>query len=141
MPCKHFHQYCRRRLHRIGDRALPIDAATALDLHVARLGRPRTVYVRFALTRQPARTEPLGARRRVCGRATAASDGIVTSVVVRVPADAQENDMSARRIRVGTAGWAVPRAVAGEFGAEGSALIRYATRLDAAEINSTFWRR
>jgi uncharacterized protein YecE (DUF72 family) len=58
-----------------------------------------------------------------------------------VPADAQDNDMSARRIRVGTAGWAVPRAVAGEFGAEGSALIRYATRLDAAEINSTFWRR
>jgi len=49
--------------------------------------------------------------------------------------------MAARRIRVGTAGWAVPRAVAGEFGAEGSALERYATRLDAAEINSTFWRR
>ncbi len=49
--------------------------------------------------------------------------------------------MRARHIRVGTAGWAVPRAVAGEFGAEGSALVRYATRLDAAEINSTFWRR
>lgn len=49
--------------------------------------------------------------------------------------------MAARRIRVGTAGWAVPRAVAGEFGAEGSALVRYAARLDAAEINSTFWRR
>jgi uncharacterized protein YecE (DUF72 family) len=49
--------------------------------------------------------------------------------------------MAARRIRVGTAGWAVPRAVAGEFGAEGSALVRYAARLDSAEINSTFWRR
>jgi hypothetical protein len=28
--------------------------------------------------------------------------------------------MSARRIRVGTSGWAVPRSIAGEFGAEGS---------------------
>ncbi|WP_210260992.1 DUF72 domain-containing protein [Enterovirga aerilata] len=44
------------------------------------------------------------------------------------------------RIRVGTAGWAIPRAVADAFPAEGSALERYAARLPAAEINSSFYR-
>ncbi len=42
--------------------------------------------------------------------------------------------------RVGTAGWAVPRALAEHFPAEGSALERYAARFDAVEINSTFYR-
>ncbi len=42
--------------------------------------------------------------------------------------------------RVGTAGWAVPRAVAEEFPKQGSALERYAARFDAVEINSTFYR-
>jgi uncharacterized protein YecE (DUF72 family) len=42
--------------------------------------------------------------------------------------------------RIGTAGWAIPRAVADRFPAEGSGLQRYAARLDAAEINSTFYR-
>jgi uncharacterized protein YecE (DUF72 family) len=45
------------------------------------------------------------------------------------------------RIFLGTAGWSVPRAVAGLFPSEGSALERYAGRFRAAEINSTFWRR
>lgn len=44
------------------------------------------------------------------------------------------------RIRVGTAGWAVPRAVRDRFPEEGSGLQRYAGRFDAAEINSTFYR-
>lgn len=44
------------------------------------------------------------------------------------------------RIRIGTAGWTIPRAVAGDFPAEGSGLERYAARFDAAEINSTFYR-
>ena len=42
--------------------------------------------------------------------------------------------------RIGTAGWATPRAVAGEFPAEGSVLQRYAACLDCAEINTTFYR-
>ncbi|KRG46853.1 hypothetical protein ARC20_04040 [Stenotrophomonas panacihumi] len=44
------------------------------------------------------------------------------------------------RIRIGTAAWAIPRAYAGEFGEGGSVLARYATRFDAVEINSSFYR-
>ena len=43
-------------------------------------------------------------------------------------------------IFIGTAGWSIPRNVAGRFGAEGSALERYAEQLDVAEINSSFHR-
>ena len=43
-------------------------------------------------------------------------------------------------IRVGTAGWTVPRRVAEHFPAEGSGLERYTARFNAAEINSTFYR-
>ena len=43
-------------------------------------------------------------------------------------------------VRIGTAGWTVPRAVADQFPAEGTGLERYAARFDAAEINSTFYR-
>ena len=42
------------------------------------------------------------------------------------------------KIRVGTAGWAIPAAVAREFPAEGSTLSRYANVFGVAEINSTF---
>lgn len=41
---------------------------------------------------------------------------------------------------IGTAGWAIPRAVADAFDTEGSSLRRYASRLGGAEINSTFYR-
>lgn len=44
------------------------------------------------------------------------------------------------QIRIGTAGWAIPRPVAEAFPAAGSGLQRYAARFDAAEINSTFYR-
>ncbi|CAN5248750.1 DUF72 domain-containing protein [soil metagenome] len=44
------------------------------------------------------------------------------------------------RVRIGTAGWSVPRGVASEFPQEGSALERYAARFDTAEINTTFYR-
>jgi uncharacterized protein YecE (DUF72 family) len=44
------------------------------------------------------------------------------------------------RLRIGTAGWAIPRAAAAAFPAEGSSLERYASRFDAVEINSTFHR-
>ena len=43
-------------------------------------------------------------------------------------------------IWIGTAGWNVPRAVAGQFCGEGSHLARYAGVLPAAEINSSFHR-
>lgn len=43
-------------------------------------------------------------------------------------------------VRIGTAGWAIPRAVADRFPTERSGLERYAARFDAAEINSTFYR-
>jgi uncharacterized protein YecE (DUF72 family) len=41
---------------------------------------------------------------------------------------------------IGCAGWSLPRAVRGAFGSEGSHLERYASRLHAAEINSSFHR-
>jgi uncharacterized protein YecE (DUF72 family) len=41
---------------------------------------------------------------------------------------------------VGTAGWAIPRAVADRFPADGSGLQRYAARFTGVEINSTFYR-
>jgi uncharacterized protein YecE (DUF72 family) len=41
---------------------------------------------------------------------------------------------------VGTAGWAIPRAVGDRFASEGSGLHRYASVFSAAEINSTFYR-
>lgn len=43
-------------------------------------------------------------------------------------------------IRVGTAGWAVPKAVSEHFAGEGTALHRYACVFNCAEINSTFYR-
>jgi uncharacterized protein YecE (DUF72 family) len=43
-------------------------------------------------------------------------------------------------VRIGTAGWAIPRQATERFPAEGSSLDRYAARFDCAEINSTFHR-
>lgn len=47
---------------------------------------------------------------------------------------------NAAAARIGTAGWAIPRAVADCFPAEGSGLARYAARFGVVEINSTFYR-
>ena len=47
---------------------------------------------------------------------------------------------SATGVRIATAGWSIPRAVAKAFPPEGSGLERYASRFDAVEINSTFYR-
>lgn len=44
------------------------------------------------------------------------------------------------RIRIGTAGWSIPKQYAAGFGEGDSVLARYATRLDVAEINSSFYR-
>lgn len=53
------------------------------------------------------------------------------SAVERVPVD---------MIRIGTAGWSIPREVAAEFRGEGSHLARYGRVLACAEINSSFYR-
>ena len=43
-------------------------------------------------------------------------------------------------LHIGTAGWALPAAERGRFGDGASILARYATRLNAVEINSSFYR-
>jgi len=43
-------------------------------------------------------------------------------------------------LRIGTAGWSLPRAVAALFAGDGTHLARYARTFDAAEINSSFHR-
>jgi len=44
------------------------------------------------------------------------------------------------QVRIGTAGWSIPRAVADRFPTDGTSLERYAARFDAVEINSSFHR-
>ena len=48
--------------------------------------------------------------------------------------------MAPGRIRIGCAGWSLPPQLADAFPAGGSHLQRYAARLDASEINSSFHR-
>lgn len=43
-------------------------------------------------------------------------------------------------VRVGTAGWSIPRAIAADFPHDGTTLQRYAARFSAVEINSSFHR-
>lgn len=43
-------------------------------------------------------------------------------------------------LRIGTAGWSLPRAVRARFAADGSLLERYAAKFNAVEINSSFYR-
>jgi uncharacterized protein YecE (DUF72 family) len=43
-------------------------------------------------------------------------------------------------MRIGTAGWSIPAPSRADFPADGSQLERYATRLNAVEINSSFYR-
>lgn len=45
-----------------------------------------------------------------------------------------------RILRIGTAGWSLPRGVASHFPDHGSHLQRYAAVFDAVEINSSFYR-
>ncbi|WP_328703026.1 DUF72 domain-containing protein [Arenibaculum pallidiluteum] len=44
------------------------------------------------------------------------------------------------RVRIGTAGWSIPKTQAEHFPPGGSHLERYAGRFDAVEINSSFYR-
>jgi uncharacterized protein YecE (DUF72 family) len=48
--------------------------------------------------------------------------------------------MVAAEVRVGTAGWAIPRDVRERFAGDGSRLERYARRFRCVEINSSFYR-
>lgn len=48
--------------------------------------------------------------------------------------------MASFDLRIGTAGWSIPAAVAGRFPGPGSHLERYARMMNAAEINSSFHR-
>ena len=48
--------------------------------------------------------------------------------------------IAATRLHVGCAGWSIPRAVHSEFPDAGSHLMRYAHRLVATEINSSFYK-
>jgi uncharacterized protein YecE (DUF72 family) len=47
---------------------------------------------------------------------------------------------SKRSVRIGTAGWSIPRAAAAAFPGEGTHLQRYARVMNCAEINSSFHR-
>ncbi|EIM26255.1 DUF72 domain-containing protein [Microvirga lotononidis] len=47
---------------------------------------------------------------------------------------------SEHRIFVGTAAWAIPKQYDDAFPSEGSHLVRYASRFDSVEINSSFYR-
>ncbi len=55
-------------------------------------------------------------------------------------ANFSQDGRRAATIRIGTAAWAIPKRAADRFPAPGSHLERYATRFDAVEINSTFYR-
>lgn len=48
--------------------------------------------------------------------------------------------MAQARVHIGCAGWAIPKSSADAFPHEGSHLHRYARRLNAVEINSSFYR-
>lgn len=53
---------------------------------------------------------------------------------------ARRADEAASIVRVGTAGWSLPRAVQAHFPGDGPHLARYARVFNAAEINSSFHR-
>lgn len=56
------------------------------------------------------------------------------------PGDRAAPPAAAERIRIGCAGWSLPAAQRARFGAGASVLAAYASRLDAVEINSSFYR-
>jgi uncharacterized protein YecE (DUF72 family) len=76
---------------------------------------------------------------RVAAAGTGSGPGASAAVAGSTSA-AKAAGLARPRLRIGTAGWAIPRAVADRFPAEGSGLQRYAGRFNAAEINSTFYR-
>ena len=72
---------------------------------------------------------------------------LITESFGRAPAAPPEQTIAApcaddacRALHVGTAGWAIPAPYANEFPVAGTHLQRYAARLNAVEINSSFYR-
>jgi uncharacterized protein YecE (DUF72 family) len=63
-----------------------------------------------------------------------------TSLFPDEPAPAPAGIPLPYRIKVGCAGWSLPRALWPEFPAAGTHLQRYAARFNAVEINSSFYR-
>lgn len=86
-----------------------------------------------------------GSRRRASSRKSATEAGVMwlwygpTAIRATAARLTRSCTMDAE-IRIGAAGWAIPRPVAGQFPAEGSTLQRYAARFLATEINSSFYR-
>lgn len=75
------------------------------------------------------------------GRSAAPFSTIATNTGVDcLPAPAYNASMSALPLRIGTAGWSVPSRYAEQIPLGGSHLHRYAGRLNAVEINSSFYR-
>ena len=52
----------------------------------------------------------------------------------------QDRFISGQSVRVGTAGWSIPREAAGDFLRDGTHLERYSRALNCCEINSSFYR-
>jgi uncharacterized protein YecE (DUF72 family) len=48
--------------------------------------------------------------------------------------------LASAQVRIGVAGWSIPTAITDRFDSGGSHLERYASRFDAVEINSSFYR-
>lgn len=61
-------------------------------------------------------------------------------IAVKGNAPPQPPLIAGMELRIGTAAWTIPRTAADRFPTEGSGLQRYAARLNAAEINSSFYR-
>jgi uncharacterized protein YecE (DUF72 family) len=56
------------------------------------------------------------------------------------PAAWDTSNMCERRVYIGTAAWAIPKAYQDTFPSEGSHLVRYTGQFDGVEINSSFYR-
>ena len=65
---------------------------------------------------------------------------VLAMAIAGIPPTAQATAAAATRVLVGCAGWSIPRIAAADFQSTGSHLARYADKLPAVEINSSFYR-
>jgi len=78
-------------------------------------------------------------RRATIGDGPITTDGPPRDAVPIQP-DPGAGEMPSHDVRVGCAGWSIPRQHADRFPEGGSHLARYAQRLPAVEVNSSFYR-
>lgn len=71
----------------------------------------------------------------------ATARGMTDVVRVAGAANGGSGETAAHTVRIGTAGWALPRQWRAEFPVDGSNLERYAARFGGVEINSSFYRQ